>query len=277
MSAFGQACYAVCRTRVGHAVARRTIACLRFVGLLKRFHITVDALALDHQSVGALLRLWSRIHWSSGDGMMPPEELLAIYRFAATWPVRGATVELGSWVGLTTSYLAAASAVRRDGMVYAVDTFEGTKEGGTNYGSVAHYGGSTLDAFHARIRRAGVADRVTPLVGLCSDMADRYAGGPIRMLLIDADHSYDGVFRDWKHWSPHVAAGGLIVFHDYLMPDVARFVDGFIKKSDDIIATPGAVLPNVFAVTKRSGPSMTAPVQPDPPAPAVRSANKALS
>lgn len=258
MSLFGKSCYAVCGTRGGHAAARLTVGCLRRLGFLPRFHLPLDALSLDHASVRALTSLWSRIHWSSGDGMMPPEELLAMYRFAATWPVRGATVELGSWVGLTTSYLATASAARDDGMVYAVDTFEGTKEGGTQYPSAARYAGSTFDAFQDHVRRAGVADRVTPLIGLTGEVAERYAGGPIRMLLIDADHSYKGVRADWERWSPHVAAGGLIIFHDYLIPDVACFVDGLVERCDDITINPGHVLPNVYAVTKRTGPIVTA-------------------
>lgn len=260
MSAFGKACYTVCGTRLGHGAARRMIKCLRRVGLLRPFHLPLDALSLDHKYVHALMKLWSRIHWSSGDGMMPPEELLAIYRFAATWPKRGATVELGAWTGLTTSYLATACVARGDGMVYAVDTFEGTKEGGTHYPSVANYGGRTLDAFQDRIHRAGVTDRVIPLVGLTDEVSQRYTGGPIRLLFIDADHSYEGVRKDWERWSPYVALGGLIVFHDYLMPDVARFVDGLVEQSDEIIIYPGCVLPNVYAVTKRTGPIMSTPV-----------------
>lgn len=262
MSAFGRACYAVCATRLGHAAARKTVECLRRVGILRRFHLPVDALSLEHNCVRALMKLWSRIHWSSGDGMMPPEELLAIYRLAATWPARGATVELGAWVGLTTSYLATACAVRRDGMTFAVDTFEGTKEGGTRYPSVAFHGGTTLDAFQDQIRRAGVAGRVTPLVGLSGEVAERYDGGPIRMLLIDADHSFDGVRDDWQRWSPHVAPGGLIVFHDYSLPDIARFVDGLVEKREGITLEPGRVMPNIYAVTKRVAPIMTAPEVP---------------
>ena len=180
-------------------------------------------------------------------------------------------------MGLTTSYLAAASTARRDGMVYAVDTFEGTKEGGTHYPSVARYGGGTFEAFQDQIHRAGVADRVTPLIGLSGEVAERYAGGPIRMLLIDADHSYDGVRGDWERWSPHVAPGGLVVFHDYLFPDVARFVDGLVEKRDDIIIKPGLVLPNLYAVTKRTGPIMTVPVRSDVPVSAASDAKKAVS
>ena len=277
MSVFGKACYAVCGTRLGHASARWAIGGLRAAGLFRRFRLPLDALSLDHHCVRALTTLWSRIHWSSGDGMMPPEELLAMYRFAATWPVRGATVELGAWVGLTTSYLATASAVRDDGVVYAVDTFEGTKEGRTCYPSVARFGGRTFAAFEDQIHRAGVSHRVTPLIGLSCEMAERYTGGPIRMLLIDADHSYDGVRSDFERWSPHVALGGLIVFHDYLIPDVARFVDGLDEQRDGVIVNPGRVLPNVFAVTRRAGPIMTAPVRPESPVPAVCVAGKAIT
>ena len=52
------------------------------------------------------------------------------------------------------------------------------------------------------------------------------SGASGRFLLIDADHSYEGVRRDFEAWSPLVAPGGLIVFHDYLMSEagVARFV-----------------------------------------------------
>ncbi len=199
------------------------------------------------------MRLWPRIHWSSGDGMMPPEQLLSIYRLAATWPVEGAIVELGAWVGLTTAYLATACRVRGRGMVYAVDTFEATREGNTRYRSIARFGRSTLSAFRSQIQRAGVEDLVEPLVGYTNQVVHRYPGGPIRFLLIDGDHSYEGVRDDFELWSPLVAPGGLIVFHDYLMPDaeVGRFVDSEVRKNGCFDLVPGHVVPNVMAVTKK--------------------------
>jgi predicted O-methyltransferase YrrM len=39
-------------------------------------------------------------------------------------------------------------------------------------------------------------------------------GGAIDFLFIDGDHSYDGVWQDFKMYSPLVAPGGLIAFHD---------------------------------------------------------------
>jgi predicted O-methyltransferase YrrM len=39
---------------------------------------------------------------------------------------------------------------------------------------------------------------------------------PIDFLMIDGDHTYKGVKRDWKMYEPLVAPGGLIAFHDIL-------------------------------------------------------------
>lgn len=255
MTAYGQCFYAACSTRPGHRLARHALRCLRKLGLLRRFHPAFESLELDHDATAELMRLWSRVHWSAGDGMMPAEQLLAIYRLAATWPVDGDVVELGAWVGLTTSYLAAACRARRDGKVYAVDTFAGTKEGGEVYSSIERFEGSTFSAFRERIERAGVDDLVEPLIGYTDQMVKHYQGRPIRFLLIDADHSYEGVKRDFELWSPLVAPGGLIVFHDYLMPEVARFVDEQVADDGGFTPTPGLVVENVMAVRKRTARS----------------------
>ena len=249
---WGSAYYQLCGTRAGQTVARVALAGLRHLGVFRRFSMPLDALTLDHTAAAGLMRLWRRVHWSSGDGMMPPEQLLAIYRLAVGWPGRGDVVELGAWVGLTTCYLATACRVRGEGRVHAVDTFEGTKEGGGQYPSLARFGGNTLSAFRERIRQARVSDLVETLVGYTSETVQHYRGRPIRFLLIDADHSYEAVWSDFELWSPLVAPGGLIVFHDYLMEGVARFVEGELRADDRFEMSPGQVASNVMAMTKRA-------------------------
>jgi len=44
------------------------------------------------------------------------------------------------------------------------------------------------------------------------------AGGPFDVLLIDGDHSYEGVSQDFERYRRLVRTGGLIAFHD-IMPD----------------------------------------------------------
>jgi predicted O-methyltransferase YrrM len=253
MTFLGGCYYHFCATRFGHRLARAFVHATRRNGRRRSFHMPFDALESEHEAVAALMRLWRRVHWSCGDGMMPAEQLLEVYRLAVGWPVDGDTVELGAWVGLTTSYLATACRVRGRGHVYAVDTFQGHREGGTFYPSVETHSGSTLAAFRARIARSRVRDLVQPLIGCTTDVAGRYPGRPIRVLLIDADHSYEGVRDDFRAWAPHVAPGGLVIFHDYLMPGVARFIDEDLPRREDFVPSPGRVDPNIMAVTRRFG------------------------
>ncbi len=242
--------YKMCEHRLACSAARHIVRSVRRLGGLKSYRLPLEALALDAPVAAGLMRLWQRIHWSSGDGMMPADELLNIYRLAASWPGKGDIVELGSWVGLTTSYLATACEVRGEGRVWAVDTFEGTKEGGESYPSIERFDGSTLEAFRNQVAKAGVKKHVSEMVGYTTEMAKQYRGAPIRVLFIDADHSYEGVRADFETWWPHVSPGGLIIFHDYMMADVARFVDEAVGQDGRVTCLPGSVVPNVFAVTK---------------------------
>lgn len=57
------------------------------------------------------------------------------------------------------------------------------------------------------------------------------AKGPYDLLFIDADHTYEGVARDFTRYSPLVSPGGIIAFHDALprlgFPEVEvwRFIE----------------------------------------------------
>ena len=38
---------------------------------------------------------------------------------------------------------------------------------------------------------------------------------PINLILIDGNHSYEGVKADLEAWLPHIAPGGYVFLHDY--------------------------------------------------------------
>ena len=179
MSLAGQCYYSLCNTTGGHVLARSFVRSIRKLGLARKAFTPFDALELNRPALRGLIQLWKRIHWSPGDGMMPVEQLLAIYDHVLRWPIDGDVVELGSWTGLTTCYLATACRQRDAGHVYAVDTFEGTMEYGQTYPSVAGFGGSTYAEFSKRIEQAGHQDRVTPLVGRTDHWAGEYPGKPM--------------------------------------------------------------------------------------------------
>ncbi len=53
------------------------------------------------------------------------------------------------------------------------------------------------------------------------------------IVIIDGDHLYEGVERDFLNYAPRIRPGGLIVFDDYGVkewPDVKRFVDEVVSK-----------------------------------------------
>jgi cephalosporin hydroxylase len=57
--------------------------------------------------------------------------------------------------------------------------------------------------------------------------ARAWNGGAIRLLFIDGDHRYEAVKQDFELWSPHVAAGGCVVFDDATehYPGVVQFIN----------------------------------------------------
>lgn len=42
-----------------------------------------------------------------------------------------------------------------------------------------------------------------------------WSGRPVRLLVVDGDHSYLGVKGDLRYWLPHIALGGYVFLHDY--------------------------------------------------------------
>ncbi|MEO1241795.1 MAG: class I SAM-dependent methyltransferase [Pseudomonadota bacterium] len=62
-------------------------------------------------------------------------------------------------------------------------------------------------------------------------------GREFDLLLIDGDHSYEGVKKDYELYAPMVREGGIILFDDYDVaewPDIKRFVDEGPAKSDHL-------------------------------------------
>jgi hypothetical protein len=56
------------------------------------------------------------------------------------------------------------------------------------------------------------------LRGLSTAMAKTIPDESLDFVYIDSDHSYEGVLKDLKAWTPKVKKGGVIAGHDYLNP-----------------------------------------------------------
>lgn len=159
------------------------------------------------------------------EGLITPAVGRALHALAGRVPAGRAIVEVGSYRGMSTIYLASAAP---DGVpVYAVDPWELV--------DVAVWCGHceqpTRAQFEAQLSAAGLLDRVTIRQGLSVDVAAGYDGPPVGLLFVDGDHHYGAVWADLVSWQPQLAARSVVAIDDYAAtsnPDVARAVDTWV-------------------------------------------------
>lgn len=140
---------------------------------------------------------------SAIEGWLSDDQGRALYMAAAATSGRGAIVEIGSWKGRSTVWLAsgARQAARR---VHAIDPHAGSHEDSS---------ASTFEAFRTNLDRAGLAGQVEVMVMTSAEAAGRLEG-PVELLFVDGDHSIEGAARDADIWLPRVMSEGVVMFHD---------------------------------------------------------------
>ena len=165
------------------------------------------------------------------EGHLQPIEGYALLQLAANGPRKGAIVEIGSFMGLSTCWLATGSKGAGREQVTAIDHFDGSpehQEGGAAQCNAIIQEGTTYHKFHQNLSAQGLWNQVD-VIAASSEAAANSWDKEIRLLFIDGEHSWDGVSTDFTHWSPFVVRGGLIAFHDVgNAPDVTRFYQELI-------------------------------------------------
>ena len=172
-------------------------------------------------------------------------------------PIRGA--EVGVWEGRLSQQLLAARPLLT---MHLIDRWKHPEPGD----SYASSGAITATLPQSRYDEAYQAtqDRMLPYVitkrvairkGDSWEIGLSYDVDYFDFVFLDADHSYNGAYRDLMAWSPRVKPGGYICGHDYGRPDqgdVKRAVDeyfegaiGKVKTGDawtwfyrELVATP---------------------------------------
>lgn len=154
-------------------------------------------------------------------GFMPQNEGLALYEAALTVAADDPLLEIGSYCGKSTIYLAAAAKATQS-VVYSIDHHRGSEEHqkGEEYyderlvddeGRV-----DTFPTFRTTIEAAGLTDWVIPIVAR-SDIARNMWQTPLSLVFIDGGHSMEAARKDYM-WASSVRLGGLLAIHD-VFPD----------------------------------------------------------
>ena len=152
-------------------------------------------------------------------GFMPDEEGLALHAAGRDGGSVGPLLEVGSYCGKSAVYLGAAARAG-DTVLFSVDHHRGSEE---NQAGWEHHDPEVVDPdtgrmdtlpfFRRTIERAGLEDAVVAVVGDSSVIAANWRT-PLGLVFVDGGHALEVVLADYEAWSPHVAAGGALVFHD---------------------------------------------------------------
>lgn len=151
------------------------------------------------------------------DGLIPREVGEHLLKLAARVPVDQAIVELGSYRGKSTCYLATGARQGNGAHVYAVDAW--SEEVSAWRSKILDRLPSPLYAdFRAQVSKAGFSDEhVTAVKSLSTMAGDHYEGPPVGLLYIDGDHSKRAAIADLRAWRAHLTDDALVVFDDYAM------------------------------------------------------------
>ncbi len=152
-------------------------------------------------------------------GFMPDDEGLALHAAGRDAASVGPLLEVGSYCGKSAVYLGAAA--RAGGTVlFSIDHHRGSEE---NQAGWEHHDPEVVDPatgrmdtlpfFRRTIERAGLEDAVVAVVGDSPVIAANWRTA-LGLVFIDGGHALDVVLADYEAWSPQVAAGGVLVFHD---------------------------------------------------------------
>ena len=170
------------------------------------------------------------------EGYLLPTEGYALMYLAEHGGGEGAIVEIGSFKGRSTCWLAAGVKESGREKVYAVDHFRGSVEhqpGQRHQDTRIVEHGSTFPEFQQNIRQAEVEDYVVPLCRASAEAVKEWRS-PIRLLFIDGDHSYEAVRQDFELWTPFLIRGGILCFHDVgSWPGVTQFHDELAKRTEE--------------------------------------------
>jgi hypothetical protein len=163
---------------------------------------------------------------SSQSGMMDANELLHL---AATltsynWKQGGFVVEIGAYIGSTTVFMARVlSRLGARVPILSIDPFERFNPDPLNPQGV-------LTTYLENTRASGYSEVCLPLAAFSADAAEVVAAN-IEVLVIDGDHHYKVVRRDFQLYPPKLLPGGFLFVDDTVCPydDVLRVATDFFS------------------------------------------------
>jgi len=130
------------------------------------------------------------------------EEKLTLYNLSLSLPKHSTIVEIGSYLGASSYYLA-LGAKKTKSLVHCVDTWENHE--------MSEGVRETYTEFIQNTKP--LSKHILTHRGLSVEIAKTFEK-KIDMIFFDGGHSYETVKSDWDAWSPKLSDNAIIVLHD---------------------------------------------------------------
>lgn len=139
----------------------------------------------------------------------------------ANYPSGSHFVEVGSWKGCSSSYMAVE--IHNSGKTIkfdCVDTWNGTVNDPIHDADPDVANKTLFEKFMANTDR--VKEYINPVRMDSIEAAAQYEDDSLEFVFIDADHTYEAVKKDVLAWLPKVKSGGILAGHDYAWCEEVR-------------------------------------------------------
>jgi hypothetical protein len=128
-------------------------------------------------------------------------------------------VEIGSWKGKSSSYMAVEIANSGKSIQFdCIDPWPDCKSEGEYFEKFENL----YETFLSNIEP--VKDYLNPIRATSMEVVNQYEDESLDFVFIDGNHEYEYVVNDIKHWFPKIKYGGVLSGHDYGYPPVSKAV-----------------------------------------------------
>lgn len=162
-------------------------------------------------------------------------DFLNLYSFIVEKSPRNAKlVEVGSWLGKSSSYMAVEIANSNKSInFYCVDTWKGSSEHSDNEMIIKD---ELYNNFLQNIEP--VKEYIKPIRLSSKEASKTFEDETLDFIFIDAGHSYEDVYEDLRYWFPKLKKGGFFAGHDYshAWPGVVKAVQEWAIENKFIIS-----------------------------------------
>lgn len=139
------------------------------------------------------------------------DEKYLLYRVAAKLPPKAVAVEIGSYLGASSCFIAAG--LSQDSRLYCIDTWGNQNMKYDEKDTDA----DERDTFQEFITNTGkYKEKIIGIRKWSTEAIEdiKMAENEIHLLFIDGDHNYEGVKKDWDLYRPLLKKNSLVAFHD---------------------------------------------------------------